>query len=283
MRSNLLTTSLLLLPSISALQIPSIFESFYEPQGVSNDTSLPDSESHELIKRDGNCAVNYNSCSTLAANYGGACCIAGSTCTKDKANNIACCPIGAVCTGTLALGSAAATTTGGAIVIGGTTTAPASTAATPTSGNTATITSAAGVVNNPYFPFPIIATTYVNSAACASAYTACSQNYAACTADLGGGGFAVTVVAPQGGVTVSPTVANLGAASASSICSSLSQAACLNLQTTDCAKFGTGAGGSFIVGSTGVNAAPRARQTVGCWGKMGVVAGVGLGVAGQMV
>ena len=283
MRSIIFTT--FLLPSISALQIPSILSSFYEPQGLTNDTSSLESDSqipHELLKRDGNCPVNYNSCSTLAANYGGACCIAGSSCTTDHAKNIACCPTGALCTGTLTAGTAA-TTTGG-VVTGGTTTSGA-TATTTTSNNGATITSAAatGVVANQYFPFPIIATTYVNSAACAQAYTACQGNYAACTADLQGSQFGVTVVAPAGGVTVAPTVQNLGTAAATSICSSLSLAACRNLQSTDCAQFGVGtatSGGSFNVGST--NAA-GARQTMGCVARIGVVAGVGLGVIGQMV
>ncbi|KAF4633575.1 hypothetical protein G7Y89_g4542 [Cudoniella acicularis] len=206
MRTNTLTTSFFLLPisiSISALQIPSVFAPFYEPHIdsllTSNETIIPDT--NELLKRDGNCPVNYNSCSTLAANDGAACCTQGSVCTRDKANNIACCNIGATCTGTINQGTPAATTTtsGGGAVFGTTTTA----ATTTTAGTTATITNAASVVPNAYFPFPYISTTYVNSAACNSAFQACQANYAACTADLQGGssGFAVTIVAPQGGIT----------------------------------------------------------------------------------
>jgi len=141
----------------------------------------------------------------------------------------------------------------------------------------ATITGTASYVPNPYFPFPYIPTTYANSAACNSAYNDCQTNYAACTVDLqGGSGFAVTIVAPAGGITVAPTATSLGLASATSICSSLSNQACYGLVTQNCPQFGT----EFIV-STTVNAA--ARPTVGCLAAAGMVAGVGLGIAGQMV
>ncbi|TVY81577.1 hypothetical protein LSUE1_G003404 [Lachnellula suecica] len=283
MWSKTLTTSLFLLP-IAALQLPSVFAPFYEPSLlISNETLLVD-ESHELLKRDGSCPANYGSCSTLNAKYGGACCTAGSICTTDKAKNIACCPTGASCTGTLTQAASATTTgSGTGIVLGGTTgTGSTTTATTTTTGATATIPGAASYVTNQYFPFPIIATSYSNSAACNSAFQACQTNYAACTADLAGGGsgFAVTIVAPAGGVTVSPTIQSLGAASATSICSSLSSEACYNIQSSNCAQFGDGSGGSFVVSST-KNAA--ARQTVGCMAAAGMMAGVGLGIAGQMV
>lgn len=87
MRSSI--ASIFILP-IAALQIPSIFAPFNEPQLeslLSNETLIPDE--HELLKRDGNCPSNYNSCSTLNANYGGACCTSGSVCTTDKAHNVA--------------------------------------------------------------------------------------------------------------------------------------------------------------------------------------------------
>jgi hypothetical protein len=72
---------------------------------------------------------------------------------------------------------------------------------------------------------------------------------------------------------------NLGVASATSICSSLSTAACFNLQSADCAQFGSGtSSGQFIV-ATGTNAA-GAMITVG---PMLAVAGLGLGIMGQMV
>jgi hypothetical protein len=86
MRSSI--SSIFILP-IAALQIPSIFAPFYEPLEslLSNQTLIPDE--HELSKRDGNCPSNYDSCSTLAANYGAACCTSGTFCTTDRAHNIA--------------------------------------------------------------------------------------------------------------------------------------------------------------------------------------------------
>ncbi|KAH6678419.1 hypothetical protein B0J14DRAFT_534758 [Halenospora varia] len=269
MRTTTLTTSFFLLPvSISALQIPSIFAPFFSVQDIpltssTNETIIP---VPELLKRDGNCPVNYNACTQ--ANFAGACCPQNAICTTDRANNVACCPVGATCTGTLTRATGTTTTTG----IGGV---------------IATITNAASVVPNAFFPFPYIGTSYPNSAACNSAFLACQSNYAACTQDLqgGSGGFAVTIVAPGGGVTVnaSPTVQNLGASSAQGICSSLSTVACFNLQSSNCAQFGTGTatgGGSFVTG-TGTKNAAGARQTgMGC---MVMVAGVGLGIAGQII
>ncbi|TVY48279.1 hypothetical protein LOCC1_G001434 [Lachnellula occidentalis] len=286
MRSQALAT-LFLLP-ISALQIPSLFASFYEPHteslNLSNETLISsENESHDLLKRDGSCPANFDSCTTLNAKYGGACCTAGSVCTTDRAKNIACCPTGATCTGTIAAATAASTTgAGGAAVLGG------GTATTTGSSSSASITGAASYPSNAYFPFPYIATSYSNSAACNTAFQACQTNYAACTADLQGGvgsNFAVTIIAPSGaGVTVSPSVQSLGSASATSICSSLSSAACFNIQSSNCAQFGSGQGGSFVISSTaGKNGAGRARQTVGCMAAAGVVAGMGLGIAGQIV
>ena len=84
------------------------------------------------------------------------------------------------------------------------------------------------------------------------------------------------MVAPNGGgITLAPTAQNLGPASATSICSSLSQQACYGIMSENCAQFGEG--GTFVVNPTGNRAA---RQT-GCMAA-GVVA-VGLGIAGQMV
>ncbi|EPE26900.1 hypothetical protein GLAREA_02814 [Glarea lozoyensis ATCC 20868] len=276
MRSTILT---FLIPSISALQLAA----FYEPHYISNDandtSSLepPPFHNNELLKRDGGCPVQFNSCSTLNANYGGACCTVGSTCSIDGGRNVACCPIGALCTGSIT--AATATTTGGVIIGGATTSGITNTPAT-TTGAVPTITSAAGIVANPYFPFPIIQTTFANAAACSQAYSACQGNYAACTANLQGGAFGVTVVAPQGGVTVAPTAQNLGPAAATSICSSLSQAACMNLAEGNCAQYGGATtGGSFVVGGS-ANAAPR--QTAGCVAAMGVMAGLGMGVVGRM-
>ncbi|KAG9232169.1 hypothetical protein BJ875DRAFT_515212 [Amylocarpus encephaloides] len=298
--TNILATTFLLLPSISALQIPPpIFADFYEPEGISNDTSSTsaneNASGHELRRRDGNCPVDFNSCSTLDADYGGACCTSGSTCTMDHAKNIACCPLGAVCTGTITAGSATATTGavggGGGVVIGGSTTATTSGAVatsptTATGTSAATITASPSLVPNAYFPFPIIASSYENSAACVQAYSACQSNYALCQTYLQGGqagSYGVTVNAPQGGVTVPATAQNLGAAQATSVCGGLSASACHGLQASDCGQYGTATGGgSFLVGEGTANGGQgmRARATMGC---LGMMAGVGWGVMGGMV
>lgn len=270
--------SLLLLP-IAALQIPSILSPFFEPRLdetalVSNETLVLSPE-NELRKRDGNCPLNYNSCSTLAQEDGGACCTAGSTCTFDHARNIACCPIGATCTGTIQIATGTVSTMSGGGVFLTTTSSTGGAAATTTTNTatTATITGPVSYVSNSYFPFPYIATSYTNSADCVSAYDNCQENYAACTADLqGGGGNGVTIVAPGGGTTVAATAVNLGT-SATSICSSLSKAACYGLVTQNCAQFET----DFVVSTTRGNAVPR--QTAACFAKVAWAGGVGLGLA----
>jgi len=222
---------------MSALQIPQLAP-FYAPQLdqgllLANETSADDD--YRLAQRDGYCLPNYNSCSTLAAAYGGACCTTGSVCTKDKANNIACCTIGATCTGTVGHATATAATA-----------TSTSTSSTVTSPNTAP----ASFVPNAFFPYPYIPTSYINSAACASAVSACAANYALCTNDLTGQMYGVTVSGPDGaGVTVAPTVAPVGLASATSLCSSLSSQACGGTYTSNCAQYGTAttSGGAFIV------------------------------------
>jgi hypothetical protein len=232
---------LLLLIPTSALQYP-LMAPFYSPLlATENNPS-------RLFKRDDNCPVNYNSCTTLSPSDGAACCSQGSTCTLDAASNIACCPTGALCTGVL-----------------------------PTAASipTVTTTDAASTVSNSYFPFPYVATTYSNSLACATASSVCAMNYAACTADLTGG-YAVTIVAPGGGVTVAPEASNVGAAQAASLCSSLSSEACVGVQG-GCATWGAG---SFIVATqTSGNAGARVTGIIG----VGVVAGVGLGFVRGMV
>jgi len=111
-----------------------------------------------------------------------------------------------------------------------------------------------------------------------TAYSDCQSNYAACTAELQGGSFAVTIVAPAGGVTVSPTAQNLNAASATSICSSLYDMACYGIVPSNCNSFGT----NFVAGqTTAVAGAVTARITGGAYA--GMMVGVGLGIVGQMI
>ncbi|KAI9051013.1 hypothetical protein LZ554_005121 [Drepanopeziza brunnea f. sp. 'monogermtubi'] len=280
---------LLLLP-ISALQIAP----FYEPYAalLSNNESISAADHrHELRKRNGNCPSDFNSCTTYRDSAGGACCTAGSFCTTDRAQNIACCPTGASCTGSITIATGTPTgpilgitTPTDGVVFGASSSSPTTAAA----GAPATITDPAASVSyvaNAFFPFPYIPRTYVNSAACNSAYQACQTNYAACTAALDGSGsgvgFGVTIVAPNGGITATATVQSLGVASATSICSSLSSVGCYNIVSENCAQFGTGP--QLGAGATG-NAAARQKPAVkGCYAVAGVVAGVGLGIAGQVI
>ncbi|PNY29297.1 Uncharacterized protein TCAP_00796 [Tolypocladium capitatum] len=164
------------------------------------------------------CPANTFPCPTsLGAAFNGVCCQDGQVCALDAKNDPACCPSGAVCTGT----------------------APAT---APTGGATPVLS----YVPNSYFSFPYAATTFGNSASCASAATACSRNYNACVTGLqGSGGYGVTIDVPGGGgTTVGGTARNLGP-SATSICSSLSSQACSNLEATKCESFGKGSGASI--------------------------------------
>lgn len=218
-----------------------------------NDTSPVDSIA-ELLKRDV-CANSYYQCSNAPS----VCCPRTAICSADRNNVVGCCPQGITCTGTL---GAIATGTGTA-----TTTNPFVTATT-TSGPFVQVTESAGAastVSNAFYPFPYIATTYTNAAACSSAYTRCQSDAASCTNALMGGAQGVTISAPNGGATIT-AVPSIGAQSASSICSSLSQQACYGLQVEACRAF-DGSG----------NAAPTR-----CGGYIGAV-GVALGVAGQLL
>ena len=110
-------------------------------------------------------------------------------------------------------------------------------------------------VPNSYFSFPYAVTSFDNSAACASAVTACSENFDICTANLGGqgkGAFGVTIQVPGGGgVTVGGSAQSLGP-SATSICSSLSSEACSALETTQCSTLGGGSGTARLQSTPGV-------------------------------
>jgi hypothetical protein len=139
-------------------------------------------------------------------------------------------------------------------------------------------------VPNGYFSFPYAPTSFANAAACSSAVSQCGANYDSCTSRLegvaggGGGSGGVTVVVPgQGGTTVvggGQAGVTLATASATSICSSLSSAACGGLQNGMCANAGVTTGG-FVIGTGTGNVA--ARQT-GCAVGMMVAAGVGFGI-----
>jgi hypothetical protein len=255
-----------------------------------DNTTLPELE---LVKRaTSGCPSNYNSCSYLNAN--GVCCKNNAVCSMDNVGHVACCPQGAVCTGTLGgtvAGGAATFATASATVTGfvQTTTAggAVATIGTGTSsglifvGATGASTQSSGAssrsyVPNPYYPaFPYIPTTYQNAAACSSAYTNCQTNVASCTSYLGGaaGAHGVTVSAPNGGVTVAGPTTTYASSFASAVCSTLSSMGCYGLVVEACGNFGSGSGG----GSQGAGA----RCTGGL--KYGAGVGVAVGLAGQVM
>lgn len=231
---------------------------------TNNDTSPQQSSENaplDLFKRQ-NCHPNYYFCSTVVTTA--VCCSTNAFCSQDAAGNAACCPIGAYCTGTIPVPSPATaipttttsadllTTTdsnGAVVIITTTSTVPITTVA-----ETAFTTALVSYVPNAYsFPFPYIATTFSNSAACAAAYSRCAAEYAVCTSDLqGGAAYGVTISAPGGGTTVARTTAgaSLGAAAAATVCGSLSAVACPGI-AGGCAVFGTGGATTteFVAGS----------------------------------
>ena len=223
---------------------------------TSNNDTTPIDNIPELLKRQA-CANNYYQCSNAAS----LCCPRTAICSADRNNVVGCCPQGATCTGTLG-----ASTTG---AVTASTTVPSVTASTTSGPFVQATTVAAGgasTVSNAFYPFPYIATTYTNAAACSSAYTRCQSDAASCTNALMGGAQGVTVSAPNGGATIT-AVTSLGAASASAVCSSLSSQACYGLQVEACQAF-DGSG----------NAAPT---RAGCGAvAIGIAA---LGVAGQLL
>ncbi len=215
----------------------------------------------DLFRRDSKCPTD---CSAMNSQ---ACCPKNTNCAVDGAGNIACCPHNAACTGNLGEGGAAATA------------APASGGKTNTA-NAAAITHAiagGSTVANSFYQYPYLPTTYANAAQCTSSFSSCQLESAKCTGMLEGGGMAVTINGPGGGVTQEGA---MPVPSAESICSSLSVEACHGLALTQCATLG-GAGGTaagrFVVGSA--NSAPT-RCPMALYG-MGV--GVAVGVAAQVV
>lgn len=262
--------ALFLLFSI-ALAAPDFLADFIEPlleSTPTQDNNTIAEDGLELIKRQTGCASGYSPCSNL--NAPGLCCRTNQVCSADGANHVACCPINALCTGTI-------------VPVGGVTASPASTtpfviASTTQNGPSIGTASATFVqsgtasyvrstVPNQYYPIAYIPTTYTNAAACSSAYTSCQSDAASCTSALANGVQGITVSAPNGGATIT-AIASLGSSSASSICSSLSLQACYQLTVEACQAFGNGNTG----GGRGL-----------CGNMYGVGAGVAVGIAGQLL
>ena len=216
----------------------------------------------DLFRRDSKCAV---SCSSVGNNR--ACCPKKTNCALDEVGNIGCCPDNAKCTGTA--GPAA----------GPSTTVPfAGTSATASAAAITHAITGSSTVANSYYPFPILPTTYANAAECTTSYSSCQLESAKCTGVLEGGGMAVTVSGPGGGITQQGAIAP---ASAESICSSLSAEACHGLALTQCSTLGgaakTAAAGTFVGGSA--NPAPT-RCAAALYG---VGLGVAVGLAGHVM
>ena len=198
------------------------------------------------------CSSDYSQCS--AQGNPNLCCPPNTTCTLDSVNNIACCTAGEICTGTLGVtlpGTAASTIT----TTDATTTGPV------------TITSYAGggtQVSNPYYPFIAIPTSFTDAAQCSTSVSFCSSQSTACFNSLAGAN-GVTVAGGGGGITQTGALT----VAASSICSSLSTAACHGYQDDTCTVFGNGVN----------NAGPRQTACPGMVyaGAVGAAA-VGMGV-----
>ncbi|PWY80641.1 hypothetical protein BO70DRAFT_429667 [Aspergillus heteromorphus CBS 117.55] len=174
-----------------------------------------------LRKRSDNCPSGYDPCSNLGRSN--LCCQDGTRCTRDAADNVACCPTGASCTGTLSETGSGGSTSSFRF--------PQTATATQTAGGggvTLTGSTLAGA-----YPFVVIPTTFSNAGVCSSYYSLCQSEYTGCISQLGGG-YAVTVAAEGGGVT------RAGAASAAiSTCSSLSVEACHGLNIGYCGGYST--------------------------------------------
>jgi hypothetical protein len=266
MRQTLLLASLAapnVFAQLAALAAPDVFAPF-EPAVSQLTDALFSDNSNDLVARQNNaCATNYYACAAL--NAPGLCCPSTAICSADINRVVGCCAQGSRCTGTLGAPNLSATSTPT------TTTSPFVLASPTPTTNTPFVQSpptggAPSTVQNAFFPFVYIPTTYANAAACSSAYTGCQSAAASCTTALANGAMGVAISAPNGGATIT-AVPSVGLQSAQSICASLSAQACYGLQVEACRSFGG------VVG--------RAAPTRG--GCVGAVVGAGIVVAGQML
>ncbi|KAF1831866.1 hypothetical protein BDW02DRAFT_571607, partial [Decorospora gaudefroyi] len=259
----------LLLAPLAAVAAPDLVADF-EPAleqlpSVRNatETSPADSSNLELRKRqqdDNACAQNYFACANLGAP--GLCCPRTAVCSADRAGQVACCPQGIVCTGAIGavpIPTGTQTTTTDSFVIASTTTDGPFVQETGGANHGST-------VQNQFYPFPYIPTTYSDAAACSSAYTSCQRDAASCTAALATGAAGVTISAPNGGATIT-AIPSLGLQSAQSICSSLSSLGCSQLNVRACEAFDEGG---------------YAAQRAPCADYLMTV-GVAVGIAGQLL
>ncbi|CAI7624246.1 unnamed protein product [Penicillium glandicola] len=207
-----------------------------------------------LRRADDNCPSGYNPCTALGnAN--------GTNCSRDDANNIACCATGASCTGSLT--SATTTGTGTAFMF-----PSAATATTTTESGSASTT---GSTLDAAYPFVVVPTTMSNAESCSSYYSLCRSEYTLCTGALMGL-YGVTIGGAGGGVTVEAVTAS---SQATSICSSLSAEACHGINLAYCSGIATQTGSTDV---TGNDASPVRMSSL-----HDLVLGVAIGVAGMFI
>jgi hypothetical protein len=258
----------LLLAPLAALAAADVFANF-EPAVAPLPTPVyeametsPADDGLELLRRQNNaCATSYFNCAGLGAP--GLCCPRTAVCSADQAGQVACCPQGAACTGAIgaiATGTNPSASSTVSFIIASTTSDSPFVQETNGANRGST-------VQNQFYPFPYIPTTYNNAAACSSAYTSCQSDAASCTAALANGAAGVTISAPGGSGATITAIPSVGLQSAQSICSSLSSLGCSQLTVEACAAF-DGQG----------NAAKRAR----CADYL-MTAGVAVGIAGQLL
>ena len=229
------------------------YSPFYDPVQYGRGQPL-------LLHKRQNCPTGYDSCSGLGSGGDAACCYTNLNCDFDDAGHVACCPSNAVCTGTI----------DGTIAY----------SVTTTTGVTAAVTGAyggGGTVPNVFYPsYTYMPTGFANAGVCSSAWTACQSQSTSCFVAVAGQN-GVTVAGVAGGIT-QLGVTGTALSSASSICSSLSERACYNLQETNCAQFSNGAGGVTVAANAG-----RPRQTA-CPGMVYAIgAGAVVGAAGALI
>lgn len=216
----------------------------------------------DLFRRSSECPTQCSEMNSLA------CCPKDTICGLDGAGNIACCPNNAACTGNLGGGGGVAATPA---PIAGSNAKPAGAAP-----GTHAIDGDRTVANS-FYPYPYLPTTYASAAQCTSSFSSCQMESAQCTGLLEGGGMAVTIAGPNGGVTQAGA---MPVASAESICSSLSVEACHGLALTQCATLGGAKGAAAASFDAGMaSAAPTNYPTA----LYGVVLGMAIGVAAQVI
>lgn len=113
----------LLVSQATALQLPhlqpftsalaNIFDDLL-PNALDNNTAH-----HDLLKRQSSntCPVDYADCASLGAPN--LCCISNAVCSADQAGMVACCPNGAVCTGTITGYITSGTVDSNGVLVGG--------------------------------------------------------------------------------------------------------------------------------------------------------------------